>query len=609
MKHSSTFSRTKWRIDIKTPPIWQQIALASTLFLCCIILIPAHLNAQTAFLHIHADTFPPAIAAYQQPIPAPDSTKARQSLVKAWDKLQAQGFILANIDTSYWAKDTLKAYLYIGQQWQWQQLLPDSSTQQAWDALNLKRRLANRSAGKPINPEKMRQALLQALTYFEDHGYPFAKVQWNTQLATPPYLTATLTANPGAFVTFDSLQIKGNAAVNPSFLRNFLGLKEGLPFSQRLLDRATQQLRSLPYITLNEEVKAAFILNKAYPILSLRQAPSSKLNGVVGVLFDPQRQARPVLTGDLSIALSNPFKGGRGISLQYRRLKIASQLFDVSYRQPAILGTRFDVGGEFAYQLEDSTFANLSWGVEVGYRLPRSGRILIDAKVFDRRVDSRIAQNPEAFPNLGSTRYQSYGLGFEWQRLDSPIFPKDGWKVRSIGRIGNKRLRPLLATSSPSYEALYAAVPAQQVQTQWAGLIERFWYLRPPLGLVIRGQGAGLLARWRFQNDLLRVGGLSSLRGFNEQEFFVSNYWITTLEARLHFTAGGYLAIFVDQGYLHRQIQDLPAVTDWPTGVGIELSFRSKAGVFRFAYAAGNSQGQPLDFRTAKIHFGLTSLF
>jgi len=106
------------------------------------------------------------------------------------------------------------------------------------------------------------------------------------------------------------------------------------------------------------------------------------------------------------------------------------------------------------------------------------------------------------------------------------------------------------------------------------------------------------------QNELFRVGGLTSLRGFNEKEFFIEQYALSRAEFRSFFEAGSYAYLFYDQMILSRG-----AFNDAPLGIGLGFALASSAGQFSFALALGDSKSQSLSFETMKAHFGYVSRF
>src|SRR5690606_1842929 len=111
-----------------------------------------------------------------------------------------------------------------------------------------------------------------------------------------------------------------------------------------------------------------------------------------------------------------------------------------------------------------------------------------------------------------------------------------------------------------------------------------------------------------FYNDLWRIGGLHSLRGFNEKFFFAASYALSNLELRLLFDRQqeehSYLFIFYDQAYMVRE-----SYSDYPLGIGAGISLVTNSGIFNLAYALRNAKGQPMDLSVSKIHFGYIGRF
>jgi hemolysin activation/secretion protein len=129
--------------------------------------------------------------------------------------------------------------------------------------------------------------------------------------------------------------------------------------------------------------------------------------------------------------------------------------------------------------------------------------------------------------------------------------------------------------------------------------------------LYHRLSGAYLSGENLYLNDLYRVGGLRSLRGFNDNFFYASYYGISNLELRLLLEQAAqsqsYLYVFYDQSVLGYQLAGHYQET--PLGLGLGLSITTDVGLFNFAYAIGKVQNQPIDFSLSKIHFGYISRF
>ena len=105
-------------------------------------------------------------------------------------------------------------------------------------------------------------------------------------------------------------------------------------------------------------------------------------------------------------------------------------------------------------------------------------------------------------------------------------------------------------------------------------------------------------------NELYRLGGLQTLRGFNEKEVFAQQYFLSRLEFRSFFEEESYFFAFYDQ-----IVYRLGNQIDYPFGFGLGFALDTSSGQFTFAIAAGKSENQPLSFNNMKAHFGYVSRF
>ena len=107
---------------------------------------------------------------------------------------------------------------------------------------------------------------------------------------------------------------------------------------------------------------------------------------------------------------------------------------------------------------------------------------------------------------------------------------------------------------------------------------------------------------------MYRFGGLKTLRGFDEASLLASTYGIGKIEYRFILETNSYLLLFFNQAWFENKGRETP-VSDTPYGFGAGITFDTKLGIFSFTYALGSQQDSPIEFRAAKIHFGLVNYF
>ena len=123
----------------------------------------------------------------------------------------------------------------------------------------------------------------------------------------------------------------------------------------------------------------------------------------------------------------------------------------------------------------------------------------------------------------------------------------------------------------------------------------------------IRGVGGFIQNENLFLNEFYRIGGLKSIRGFNEKNFFAKQFGYLNFEQRLFFDQNSYLILFADVGVVENPY-NVPEI-DHPFSFGTGINLDTDGGLFSFVLALGKSNTQPLSFSYSRIHFGYLARF
>ncbi|HQU99769.1 MAG TPA: BamA/TamA family outer membrane protein, partial [Bacteroidia bacterium] len=176
-------------------------------------------------------------------------------------------------------------------------------------------------------------------------------------------------------------------------------------------------------------------------------------------------------------------------------------------------------------------------------------------------------------------------------------------KIEFVANAGIRTIKP-----NPNInEQLYDSVDLKT--TQYESTLQCNTYF--PLGkrhvINVGLQAGGIFSDLIFENEVFRIGGLQSLRGFDEQSILASQYAIGKFEYRFILDAGSYLQAFFNTAYIRQTISN--TITDTPYGFGAGISFETRLGFFSFNYALGKQFDNPIYVRAAKIHFGIINYF
>jgi len=117
-------------------------------------------------------------------------------------------------------------------------------------------------------------------------------------------------------------------------------------------------------------------------------------------------------------------------------------------------------------------------------------------------------------------------------------------------------------------------------------------------------------------SDQYKLGGINSLRGYREEEFYGTTVSWVNLEYRFLMEGNSRFFLFTDYGYYERRILsgdsgDFKEISDGKPirgvrlGYGLGLRIDTKAGLLGLDYGLGKGDS----FSQGKIHFGVINRF
>jgi translocation and assembly module TamA len=546
---------------------------------------------------------------YHLPATVADSLTALRTVRDLVLALQADAYLLASADRLRWGRDTVRAQLYVGEQFHWAYLRNGNLGDGLLTRAGYREKFFRHAPWHPADWAALQERIL---TEAENQGYPFATVGLDSVRLDGQDIAGRVVLKRGPAVIFDSIQVIGSSKTKKRFLTKYLQIFPGTPYSQQRVDAAAVLLRQLPYVRLRAEPEVRFARGRARVYLLLDERSSNQFDAIVGLLPNTGTQGGLQFTGDVNINLRNLRGGGKQIGLQWRKVDALTQSLDGSYLHPNFFGTPLEVGATFNLYKQTDNYLTIRPRVQVTYPMARAGRLTF----FAEQRSSRLLLDSLAYTQLTSTlpayidsEANSYGLAYAHTNLDDLYFPHRGSFVTVQGGAGTKTIRRNANIS----EALYSGVALRSTQYTFSARVERYWALGRQSVVLARLRGEGLFNQQFFLNDLFRLGGLNSLRGFSENQFYTNAYGVGTVEFRQFTGSEGYVFVFADQALLQAYQSDrtLGRSLDQPTGLGTGISFRTAAGLFQFVYSVGRSSfaGQHLGLSSSKIHFGLTSRF
>lgn len=545
-----------------------------------------------------------------------DTLSRRRELADLLHRLHESGYLEATWQPLQADSLHVQLQLTVGPRWYWVQLRRGNA-----DPLLLRRAGFRESdfAGRPVSVQRLNQLFNQLISYCENHGYPFAEVRLDSLQADASALRAVLKLNPGRRIFLDSIRVQGNARLANSFLQGYLNLRLPAAYNEALIRQAVPRLQQLPFVSLTGTPMVTFSADRAGLTLPLNRRNASRFHFILGLLPNALPGGRLLLTGEGDLDLKNAFGAGEQLRFTFSRLntRTAQALLKAEYPYP--LQLPFATDGSFFLLRNDSLYVDVRFRGGVKYFLDASrharfyyGRNTTSIISFD---SLQVVQTKRLPSYLDSREHL---LGAELLLRSERFLPGNmrGWSLQLTGEVGNRSFRSnpsILQLKDPEqpdfdFASLYDSLPGQQVKWSLQGQAEGFLPITNRQVLRLAYAGAVLYAPHYLLSDLYRIGGFERLRGFDELSIFVSMYQLLSAEYRLLLAGRSYAYLFFDAAYTENRLQR-PSQHDWPLGFGAGMSFDTKNGVFVINYALGRQQGNPIQVRSAKIHFGYINYF
>jgi len=553
--------------------------------------------AQDWTLTIHNDNVSENIKLIRYEHTLKDSISVLREIHAYVLKLHELSFLEAAMDSIVYTKKYVESFVHVGTRHNWSKLHSGNVPDEYLYKSGYKQKFYSKTR---FSYKELASLENRIIKYSENSGFPFARIELDSIQLSDSYFKATLNYQSGPLIRFDTIALVGSARVKRKYIESYLGITPGALYNQQKVQNLERQLRQLQYVKVVKPPEVFFLTGKAQPVLFVNIRKCNQLDGFIGFQPNSSSSKKLLITGEFNMNLKNLLQSGKELSMQWKRFDVQSQLLKTSYVHPRLFHSNIDIKLNFNLLKQDTSFLTLNRNAAIYFGLNSTSKI----KFFTGLKSNTSLGSTQTNNNQGENydfRFFNYGIGYTLATLDDVFYPMKGWSIDVDISTGNKKIL--------NYVPVVTDVVIPTSAMQWAveGNVQTFIQIGRKATLLNQFQGGTVQSQNLVLSDLYRVGGLKTLKGFNENNFYTSDYAIYTVEYRYFTDESSYVMLFANQAYIHNKLNN--NFTDWPIGFGTGISFSTKAGIFQFIYALGSSKDQPLNLNLSKIHFGLVSRF
>jgi outer membrane protein assembly factor BamA len=529
-----------------------------------------------------------------------DTILRRQHVSRQIQAYQSQGYIFAKTILLKDSVNKLFVDIQIGQQFRWGVLKFSTKTLQVLESfesnvLQLK--------GQLIDPGKLQNLMTEILNYTENNGYPLASLNFDSIEINNKSVNANINLTLGELVVIDSVTATNANIINPIYLASYIGLKNGTVYRQNKIDQIYDRVNQLDFLTL--KYLPIIIRNGSMNVLKIavENKNSNQLEGLIGLV--PSNNGKANFIGQFHLNLKNIFKRGEKIDFDFKGQPNNTRDLNFKFNYDYLFGSFISSEFIFSIRRQDTSFVTLNQTVAFPYYFAKKNYIKFFYKASQSNlISNNTNQNLQILPVFSDVASNHYGLALRLINHDNQFYSTKGLQLDASIAFGNRTIYK----NTQFDPRLYDSIKLVAVQMQAQVLASGYFQLAPRNVIYTMIHAQSIVGNNLFQNELIRYGGLKSLRGFNEESLNASNLGILTLEYRFLLDDKTFIQAFFDQAVAKSQAS-ANTKTIKPYGFGLGLNLLTKAGVFSICYAVGKSSSVPIQFNNAKIHFGIVNNF
>lgn len=524
-----------------------------------------------------------------------DSVFTKYRVEKELCQLKSEGYLDAHIDSVSFYTDSVVAYGKKGDLYRWVYLNICSET----DLFNNNQGLGIcKLQGKPIRIEDFTRAINSSLSFFENNGYPFARITFSGTNIVENQVNVEVDVYEGPKFFFDTLYIKGELKVSNRFLQSYLGCKQGATFSEKNAMSIDERLSLLPFVSLIRPSQVEFIPGKARVYTYLNKRNANRFSGIIG--FGPRSNSSGgiMFTGNLNLKLINSLRNAETLSFQWNASGNLSQKLQVEANWPYLWGTNMAFDGYFSMIKRDTSFLTLNPIVSIGFHSSENAKFSLNYNLISSVKISEAS-------DLALSSFRTNMLGFSYDFSSKPLRKRFS-KGMEFGAAIAAGQRVVLNNEEDNRSAF---IEIQALANVSYSLYKSIVLMRNGIRMAAKGvaYNENEIATL-FDNELYRLGGSNMLRGFREESILTNQFVLMENELRFLFGKTFSIFSFFDFAVVsNHQSDEIPG--DLLFGTGFGLSINTGGGALSVSSALGRGAGQPFILKNALIHVEYDSFF
>lgn len=417
----------------------------------------------------------------------------------------------------------------------------------------------------------------------DQEGRSFSEVSLKNLKLKDNNLLATLQVNERNIRKINNIIIKGYSNISDKVITYDLNVQKNDLFSSKKLSEISNLTKSLLFVEEIKPPEVLFAKDSTILYLYLKKKSNNSFDGIVSFASNDNNN-KLLFNGTVDLQLKNLFDGGENVSVFWNSIGNQKQEFSLSTQIPYVFNSRISPDVRFNLYKQDSTFLNTEFNPKLQYKINSKSSIsLTYVNLTSNNLKESITSN-----NIESFSRSLFGIGYQYKSPKTTILGQTGFNI--------------------SFESLFGSRNTNMDKSQQYELnleLSNTFVLNERNQIYIRNQTGILLSDFLLENEIFRIGGANSIRGFNEQSIFTSQFSYINMEYRFVTSKSSYLYSISDVGF----VKTINALTETIFGLGFGYLFTMKKTQVDLGFVLGRQPSEGFNLNSSKFIINWKSFF
>jgi outer membrane protein assembly factor BamA len=425
------------------------------------------------------------------------------------------------------------------------------------------------------------QATLTSISKkLDTQGKSFSKVQLKNIKINNDTLFADLEINPSKKRIINRITVKGYDDFPKSYLKNYFDIKSNTVFNQQKITKISNLSKNLPFIKEIKPPEVLFTRDSTQVFLYFKKRTNNSIDGIIS--FATKENGDLLFNGNIDLKLNNILNTGEKFDLFWNSIGDERQEFKLATEIPYLFNSKISPELSFSLYKQDSTFLNTKFDSRLFYNINSNIKLALT-------YNSESSENLEEILSDNLETFINYFLGFQFKYSvpKNDFFFNDTFNFEINPTFGERK------TSTNSSNQF-------KIETT----ISYLWDLNFRNSIYIKNETGYLNSDSFLDNELFRIGGANSIRGFDEQSIFTNNYTFFNIEYRFLTSQKSYLYSITDFGFLESRSKKENIL-----GLGIGYLFTTDSSQIKLSTVVGKNSSQSFNLNNSKLIISWVSFF